>query len=235
MPKFAPEEGDHTVQVAQISQHEQRLKVLENFHEEQKASMASLQVLVQEALLQKNCTGTGSYSAAIQNEGLTDQEFPALGTKPSLLRKPITVKLPEEESSTKSDRQNLIQGLETEKDTSEGQQWQQTREQKRRKWRQKLMDKSVIGKREGSRLKSGSKYTDLFIFRVHNDVATEEIKSYLTDEDISVIELKLVSHEQARMKSFKLTIPTKDKEKVMSQEFWEEGIGCREFVQSRLK
>ena len=93
--KFAPEEGHHTMQVAQISQHEQRLKVLENFHEEQKASMASLQVLVQEALLQKNCTGTGSTSAAVHNEGLADQEFPALGTKSSLLRKPITVKLPE--------------------------------------------------------------------------------------------------------------------------------------------
>ena len=108
--------------------------------------------------------------------------------------------------------------------------WQQTREQQRRRRRQELRDKSVFGKREGTNLKSGAKYCDLFVFKVHNDVTLDELESWIKGENIGVESLKQVSHAESVMKSFHLKIEIKDKDKVMSEDFWPNGIGCRDFI-----
>jgi hypothetical protein len=81
----------------------------------------------------------------------------------------------------------------------EDEEFQYTRKQKLRMRRNQ---QSVIGKRQGSTIKSGTKYTELFIFRVHDDVTGQELHDFVIGEDVNIISLDKVSHEESRMSSY---------------------------------
>ena len=112
--------------------------------------------------------------------------------------------------------------------TEEGD-FQITREERRRQRRKELHEKCVYGKREGTGLKSGPKYSDVFVFRIHSDVTNDELQEFVTNKGVVVNELKQVSKDGSKMKSFKLTVQTC----LMSEDFWPDGIGCRDYVEYR--
>ena len=190
-------------------------------------------MLVQELVLQSK-----SYSNVVKQ---TSQTFQIMGRdkevlgrsregdKPVLPRQPIgdpvsdTVEIP-----STSKRQNEAGSFQADLGEKEG--YQYTRDQKRKIQRKQ---KSVIGKRQGSSIKSGAKYTELFIFHVHNDVQNPDLHAFISGEDINVVSLEQVPHTNARMKCFKLVIETKDIERVLSDDFWPDGIGCRKFMRGR--
>ena len=78
-----------------------------------------------------------------------------------------------------------------------------------------------------------AKYTDLFISRVHNDVPIDDLKEFIEEEGISIIAMERVSHTESRMQSFKLTICSQDKDSVLNDSFWPEGVMCRQFFTRR--
>ena len=97
-----------------------------------------------------------------------------------------------------------------------------------------MRENCVFGKREGTALKSGPKYSDLFIFRIHCDVQTQELREFIADEGIDIQDIVQVSKDGSRMKSYKLTVETKFKDQLLSEDMWPEGIGCREYVFRRF-
>ena len=78
------------------------------------------------------------------------------------------------------------------------------RTQKRRLRRQKV----ITGKKNSTAIKSGAKFTEIFVSRIHRDVTEEEIYRYISEEDVKVESITKVSHADARMQSFKVIIPS---------------------------
>ena len=113
--------------------------------------------------------------------------------------------------------------------------FQVSRQDKRRMLREKRKRDAVVSKRQHSSLRGGHKYADIFVFRVHRDVDGEEVKSFIKDEDIPVMDFRIISNREARMKSYKVTIRNHDYEKVMDVNFWPDGIACRRYISPRIQ
>ena len=90
------------------------------------------------------------------------------------------------------------------------------RTQKRRLRRQNV----VTGKKKSTATKSGTKFTEILVSRIHKDVTEGELNRYISEEDVKVESFTKVSHADARMQSFKVIIPSKYSNKVMDSEFW---------------
>ena len=58
------------------------------------------------------------------------------------------------------------------------------------------------------------------MFRAGIETTDDDIKTYLSDEGINDVQVSLVSHVDARATSFKVTVNSKDKDKIMSSDFW---------------
>ena len=219
VPKYAPEEGDSSVYAAQISQHEQRLAALERQEDEHKSEMATLRMMIHE--LTNTRKQNVSYSDILQNTVKGDPllhcrtsearrgQSDGIGLyQPSYIKSKInetekqgTSHLDQEiatEQSSMSIPPNNIKlndrELRNGRSTEEGD-FQVTREERRRQRRKELHEKCVYGKREGTGLKSGPKYSDVFVFRIHSDVTNDELQEFVTNEGVVVNELKQVSKD----------------------------------------
>ena len=95
--------------------------------------------------------------------------------------------------------------------------------------------RTIYGTRQHGSLKSSLVKTNLFVFRAGIETTDDDIKTYLSDEGINDVQVSLVSHVDARAKSFKVTVNSKDKDKIMSSDFWPDGIGCRVFYERSSK
>ena len=69
----------------------------------------------------------------------------------------------------------------------------------------------------------------LFIFNVDKDVPTDAISELVNDAGLSYVALKCVSHENARSKSFKLSLTPEVYDRIYKREFWPEGIAVKRF------
>jgi hypothetical protein len=112
--------------------------------------------------------------------------------------------------------------------------WEMTREERRRIRRERQRKEMIIGKKENEKcIKSGLKNVNIFVSRVHEDESADSMKEFICDEGVHVIDIKQVSSDSAPMKSFKVTIAFTDMEIVMTDTFWPKGIGCRRFYEKR--
>ena len=250
IPKFSPEESDQSVSAAQVSQHEQRIAVLENQYDNQASALTALQIAVKE-LMQKQCNDILYADKLKQN---INKNAPPLSRIPeagrgqrgaqqhgtvSEPRVPVVVGGQQDDQKVLPDPPEGA-GRGTRGDVIDDEGFQHTNQQLRNmRRREELNKRSVFGKRQDTSLiKSGAKYCDLFVFKIHSDVSENELKTFIEDsyegeESIKVVSLKLVSHIDSRMKSFHVKIESKDREKLMSEEFWPNGIGCRDFINNR--
>ena len=98
--------------------------------------------------------------------------------------------------------------------------------QRQQRWSKKR-DRIVVGNKKDNRLRSGSGKVTIIIKYVHKQFECDNIKKYLTDESVQVENIELVSHPDSLTKSFKVDITYDNKTKVMSEDFWPTGVGCR--------
>ena len=66
----------------------------------------------------------------------------------------------------------------------------------------------------------------IWVSRVMNG-DSNGMKRYLTDNNVTVLDITKTSHDSARYISFKILIPKPDLSKVFNNEFWPDGIKCR--------
>ena len=83
-------------------------------------------------------------------------------------------------------------------------------------------------------LRGANNSINFFVFRVDKEIPTEDIKTYLSEEGIQNATVECVSHEDARSKSFKINVKLQDKDKIMSSDFWPDGVACRLFYEKRV-
>ena len=83
-------------------------------------------------------------------------------------------------------------------------------------------------------LRGALRTVDLYIGRCDNDMTTDDVISYVENElkikSISCIELKT---KIQLSKSFKLTVKINDRDLLLSDDSWPEGIICRKFYNKR--
>mgnify|MGYP001548598658 CR=1 FL=1 len=72
----------------------------------------------------------------------------------------------------------------------------------------------------------------LFISRVNKDTQCEDVKKHIQDLalDVTIIELKRISHKEAKANSFCLTLDADDYSKLNKAELWPDGVVIRRFV-----
>ena len=75
---------------------------------------------------------------------------------------------------------------------------------------------------------------DLFVFRVEKEAVEEDLRELITKQGCQVRGITLMSKEEAKFKSFKLTIPAAQKNTVFSDSFpWPDGVKVRRFIPKR--
>jgi len=70
----------------------------------------------------------------------------------------------------------------------------------------------------------------LFIYRVDRDTVDNEVKEYISEQGFSVKEFKRVSNEEAKFKSFKLSVPVSEYDRLFDDEIWPTGFRIRQFT-----
>ena len=102
----------------------------------------------------------------------------------------------------------------------------------RRKTRRQI---TITGTRDaGSRIKGApepSRY--IFVHRLQNGTSEENIKLYLSDNDIEAKGVTKVSNIEAKYASFKVEVKMSSMDTLLAADFWPTGVCVRRFYQSR--
>ena len=112
----------------------------------------------------------------------------------------------------------------------------------KRQMRQRLIDaekkndtgkipkiKPVYGTRQGSLLRVGPRWYDLFVFRVDKDISDELVKEFLKESHVNVHELECLSPDGSWNKSYRMIVECNDINDIVNPEFRPDGIGCHHF------
>jgi hypothetical protein len=75
---------------------------------------------------------------------------------------------------------------------------------------------------------------DLFVYHVDKSATTEDLEHLMTSQKCEVRKVSVTSNDEARFKSFKLTIPASCLKRVFSEEFpWPLNVRVRRFISRR--
>lgn len=74
---------------------------------------------------------------------------------------------------------------------------------------------------------------DLFVARIDPNTDDDQLKQFIGEKGLKVLKLERLSHDEAKYKSYKLTIPVDEMSKVFSEDMWPEGCEVRKFFQKR--
>ena len=116
-------------------------------------------------------------------------------------------------------------------DKNEGQNnggWQQQKNRKRRTM--------VVGSRQmegASRLSAGPVEADFKVWNISPTCKCDDIKAAVEAEGITVRNVIMLSKPEWRTRSFKITVPSEEKEKAMSPDIWDKGIKIGHFYPER--
>ena len=73
----------------------------------------------------------------------------------------------------------------------------------------------------------------LFIYRVHSDTSTSDLRDFIGDQNVVIRSFDCVSHEEAKFKSFKLEVSMEDYDKIYNDELWPSGVRIRKYIPPR--
>ena len=107
---------------------------------------------------------------------------------------------------------------------------QQLKQLQRKERRQAIIGKGNVT----ANLKGGPEPGhDIFVFRLDPSSTKADVESFLETENVEVWHIEQMSHESAKYKSFKVTIPTSKLQQLLNEEAWPEGIGVRRFCNAK--
>ena len=75
----------------------------------------------------------------------------------------------------------------------------------------------------------------MFVFRVVNKHTTEGLKTYLTNKCINLIDLKQLSHEGSKFKSFKVSVAKSSYSSMLEKSLWSSGVNVSRFTDFNKK
>lgn len=68
---------------------------------------------------------------------------------------------------------------------------------------------------------------DIFVYRVHKNDNADAMKNWITEKGVSVRDIELKSHDEAKYNSFKISVGVEDVDKLLEPGFWPVGIYVR--------
>ena len=102
------------------------------------------------------------------------------------------------------------------------------------KWRRRPRPMVIGAKRnEQSAKVTAADDADIKVWNLSSLCEAEDIRAAVEAEGVVVKDVVMLSKPEWRTRSFKITIPVKDKQKVMSPEMWDEGIKIGHFYPER--
>ena len=116
--------------------------------------------------------------------------------------------------------------------------WQNTRDERKRQFRQKVKQaedngRVMIGRASGSSVAASFPSTIMFVSNVHKDVSEDILRKHITDNGIYVFNVRCVSHKDSYRNSFKVGVKESHVEKMFDETIWAEGIKVREWLSNR--
>ena len=76
---------------------------------------------------------------------------------------------------------------------------------------------------------------DIFLYRVNSRATCDDITKHINDENMNVTihDLKCVSHQQAKFKSFRLKVDINDFTRLLDDSIWPRGVYVRKYISPR--
>ena len=93
--------------------------------------------------------------------------------------------------------------------------------------------KVVRGTREQCQLRAGLVTREFFIFRVDKEHTADDIKVFIQEQGVTVIDISCVSHVDSYTNSYHVVAQAKNVDNMSMPDFWPEGICCRRFYRKR--
>ena len=94
----------------------------------------------------------------------------------------------------------------------------------------KMSTMKITGKATGCGLRAASPLAhDVFAKKFHNDTTEQELLDYLNANNITPKSVHVVSHEQARTKSFKICCDRENFVKCFNENLWPDSIEIRKY------
>ena len=80
-----------------------------------------------------------------------------------------------------------------------------------------------------SSFRAAPRVSKIFVCRVDQNVSDNDVKSWVTDSHIDVINFERKSKDEAMYKSFCVTVNFADEDKLLADDFWPDGVGYKKF------
>ena len=93
--------------------------------------------------------------------------------------------------------------------------------------------KPIVGKKVVQNVKGECHKTDLFLYRISQETNDSEIRKLFTDAKINIFDFSRVSHDSAKMKSFKVTVSLSDVNLICNDDFLPQDVMCRRFYKPK--
>ena len=79
-------------------------------------------------------------------------------------------------------------------------------------------------------IKGADLTTNKYVSRFHMDTTENELRQFISQKDVTVVELESIKTTHNRYKSFRLCVKRSDLDKIEDADFWPQGvIVCRYF------
>ena len=102
-----------------------------------------------------------------------------------------------------------------------------------KRYQKKPRPKPTVGVSTQSKVKGEIRKTDLFLYRVTRDTADNNILKMFEEAKIQLYDFELVSHKDAKLKSYRIKVSLNDTEKICDVNFLPENVMCRRFYRPR--
>ena len=99
--------------------------------------------------------------------------------------------------------------------------------------KQRRRRKLLEGTATGSGVRGAPRTRDMFISRVEKDTTDDQLRTWISEQNVNIMKFELLSHEDAIYKSFKLTVPVTDFTKLYEPSLWPVGVSIARYFAPR--
>ncbi len=99
--------------------------------------------------------------------------------------------------------------------------------------RKRRRPQAIYGTKQSDGLKAPPRCYECVVFNVTSD-KTDDVKTWMTENNVTATDVSRLSKDDRDTHMFRVKVLFKDKETVLSGEFWPEHVGCRRYTYPRV-
>ena len=94
--------------------------------------------------------------------------------------------------------------------------------------------KFTTGTRTSAKLMSAPRHYEIFVYRVNENARADDIKYYISCDNMTVIDIDCMSNEKNYTKSYRIVVEGRKLERLYDPEFWPDGVCCKRFRHAKF-